>query len=57
MDYNEWLHIGIKNKWCSVPYCETHEGSPLSNEEMDEFDDGNDPCVFAVRVYGDDDEG
>lgn len=60
MDFSLWYGIGIKNKWISHMYCETHDGSPLTDEEMDEMDDGGDPCIIAVRLYqptgGDDEE-
>lgn len=59
MNYDLWYGIGLKNKWISPMYCETHDGSPLTSEEMDEFDDGGDPCIPAVRLYPpeeDDDE-
>lgn len=50
MDVHEWYMIGKKNGWCSEIFCHTHDGIPLTDSEMDQFDDGDDPCIFAIRV-------
>lgn len=53
MDVHEWIELGVKNKFCSKPICNTHEGPPMSEEELNEFDEGFDPCIHVIRVYSD----
>lgn len=49
--FAEWLAIGVAQGWVSLPVCDTHNGPPLTDGEMDEFDDGSDPCVLVMRVW------
>jgi hypothetical protein len=30
-------------------FCDTHEGPPLTDAEMIDWDEGNDPCSFHVK--------
>ena len=46
----DWLELGVKNKWCCRPVCGTHDMVPMSPEEEAEWDEGNDPCQYIVRV-------
>lgn len=50
-DYQEWLSKGIEQGWISDAYCTTHDGPPMTDEEYAEFDQDNDPCIFALRVW------
>lgn len=50
-NFNEWVVIGLDNGWCSEPVCETHEGLPMTKDEEQEWESGNDPCVLAMRIY------
>lgn len=52
MTYEEWLQYGIEKEWCSPVVCDTHEGIPVNEVELGNFDDGEDPCIFAVRIWG-----
>lgn len=52
MDFGEWLDYGMEQGWISQPFCETHDGGPITNEEAEEFDEGGDPCLVHVRLYG-----
>lgn len=51
-DFETWIIKGIEHGWVSDVVCETHDGLPWTDEEMLEWEDGNDFCVPAVRVYG-----
>ena len=51
-DFWAWLDFGVSNGWCSQSVCETHDGLPWTEEETVEWEDGNDFCVPAVRLYG-----
>ena len=51
MNAVDWLAYGIKEGFCSMPVCDIHEGVPLSEEESDAFDAGEDPCVVVMRLF------
>ena len=52
MTFDEWMTLGIQNGWCSHIVCETHDGLPITPDEELEWEQGNDPCMSAVRIYG-----
>jgi hypothetical protein len=52
MDYDEWLHFGVEKGYCSRPVCDTHDGLPNTEEESQEWEEGHDPCIPAVRLWG-----
>lgn len=49
--FEQWVKIGYENKWISEPVCETHDGLPMTPEELDAWDEGGDPCVHALRLF------
>jgi hypothetical protein len=51
MNFQDWLDIGRKHGFCSLPTCSTHEIVPMSEEEEKEWDKGLDPCQVVIRVY------
>jgi hypothetical protein len=51
--FDEWIAYGLEKGWCGPPVCYTHDGLPMSENEMQEFDDGTDPCMHIVRMYED----
>jgi hypothetical protein len=50
MDFNEWMKFGYEKGWISDVFCNTHDGGPLTDDEQQEWDEGEDPCMFCVRV-------
>lgn len=50
-EFWSWLQVGIDQGWCSSVICSTHEGLPMTEEEMEEWDDGYDPCIFGIRMW------
>lgn len=48
----EWLNMGIEKGWISEPFCNTHDGGPITEEEDVEWEDGGDPCATHVRLWG-----
>lgn len=52
MQFDEWVRAGIAAGWCGPPVCSTHDGTPLSDAELDEFEQG-DPCIHIIRLYAD----
>jgi hypothetical protein len=51
MNFDEWLGLGYKEGWVGPPICDTHDGTPMSDAEIAEFDEGSDPCVHVLRLY------
>ena len=49
-DVQSWYDYGLKKKWVTEVFCDTHEGPPMSDEEMQEWDEGNDPCSFHMKL-------
>jgi hypothetical protein len=54
MNFNEWLEIGMSNRWCGPPVCYTHDGMPMTDTELDEMED-TDICLHMIRMYNDSD--
>lgn len=52
MTRNEWVAKGIEEGWCGPVVCYTHDGLPTTVDEDEEFEMG-DPCVWMLRLYGD----
>lgn len=50
----EWVEYGISKGYCSPTYCDTHDGTPMVELELDQFDSGHDPCVIAIRLGNED---
>lgn len=48
--YEQWLKLGYDLGYCGPPVCETHDGLPLTDEEVTEFETG-DPCINIIRLY------
>jgi len=46
----EWIDLGVSKGWCSQPVCDTHDGISWSEEELQEWEDGYDPCATVVRI-------
>ena len=57
MTLSEWLDYGKDLGYCSDPVCDTHQGLPYSDPELEEFEAGGDPCMTGVRIYGIDSVG
>lgn len=50
LDFESYLQYGYKKGWISDVFCDTHDGPPLNDEEMKEWEDGGDPCSFHVKI-------
>ena len=48
----DWLQFGIAQGWCSQIVCDTHDGLPQTEEEQNEWEEGGDPCIPGVRMWG-----
>lgn len=55
LEHEEWLEYGWRMGWVGPPVCYGHDGLPLSADEMDEWADGDDPCIHILRLYEDHD--
>lgn len=50
MSIHKWLQEGFDKGYCSDVSCETHETDYYTEEEIREFNSGEDPCIFVVRI-------
>lgn len=46
-----WLAKGYERGWVGPSVCSTHDGIPTTADEDDLFDNGEDICVFVLRLY------
>jgi hypothetical protein len=51
--FESWLEHGFRQGWIGPPICDTHDGTPISEEEFSEFEAGGDPCIHVLRLYED----
>ena len=50
-EFQIWFNNGVDRGWISEMTCATHDGiEPISQEEIDEWEEGGDPCQFVVRI-------
>lgn len=56
ISFEQWISYGIDQGWCGPPVCYTHDGLPMSNDEEEEFSDGDDPCIHVIRMYESNDQ-
>lgn len=50
MTFDDWLSFGIKNGYCSLQYCYTHDGLPMTLNESELWSEGEEPCIHVVRL-------
>lgn len=50
--FTSWLLYGIEQGWVSEGHCDTHDRMPVTDEEEAAFDEGGDPCIPVLRVWG-----
>jgi len=50
MSVQEWLQEGFDKGYCSDIACETHEADYYTEDEIKEFNSGEDPCIYVVRL-------
>ena len=53
-DYTAWMRHGLAMGWISPPTCYNHDGLGLTELEELQLENGDDPCIWLVRVYEDD---
>jgi hypothetical protein len=51
LDVESWYEYGSKKGWISEVFCNTHEGPPLTDEEIKDWEEGGDPCSFHVKLW------
>jgi len=52
MTFDEWVKLGVEKGWVGPILCSTHDGIPLTEDEDNDFDEG-DPCIWIMRAYED----
>jgi hypothetical protein len=53
MDIHDWLAYGKASGFCTELVCDTHEGTPMTDDEAEENWLTGDVCFFVVRVWTD----
>ena len=48
--FEQWLATGISSGWVTPIFCQTHDMTPMSDNEHHEFDQGFDPCIPVIRI-------
>ena len=51
LEFEIWLKNGYDRGWISDVFCNTHDGAPMSEEEMQEWEEGGDPCSYHVKLF------
>jgi len=46
-----WIRDGIDRGFCSDAVCSTHSVDYLRESEAEAMWDGDDPCVFVLRLW------
>lgn len=50
MDQWAWYRFGVDNKYCTEYFCDTHDGIPMSDQEIESWEEGNDDCYWVIRL-------
>jgi hypothetical protein len=50
-----WIAKGVRKGWISEPRCDTHDVVPKTDAEWQKLDEGDDECIWIVRIWGRDD--
>ena len=53
--FDDWVKYGYVKGWVGAPICYTHDGLPTTEQEDEEFGEG-DPCIHILRLYFDENE-
>lgn len=53
MNIYEWLEYGRTRGWCSEFHCDIHNGAPITDEEAEALDRGDERCCYVVRIFED----
>jgi hypothetical protein len=53
INFDDWLQIGLTNGFCGPAICYPHDGLPMTEEEDNQFSEGEDPCIHIIRLYED----
>ena len=46
-----WIKEGVDKGFCSDTVCSTHSADHLREEEFESLMDGEDPCIFVLRLW------
>lgn len=51
IDIRDWAEFGHQQGWVSKPACATHDGIPMLDDELEEWQEGLDNCQFVLRIW------
>jgi len=46
----DWYQTGVDNGYCTQYFCDTHDGIPMSDQEIESWEEGNDDCYWVLRL-------
>jgi len=49
----DWLKYGYERGYCSDVVCETHDGVPITDQEMICLEEDGEICIPVMRVWVD----
>lgn len=49
-DFDTWLAEKVKNGYCTPQFCSVHDETPATQTEIEQWDEGLDPCIHVVRL-------
>lgn len=52
IEFEDWLRQGMDAGFVGPPVCQTHDGTPTTEAEDEEFEE-YDPCLHILRLYPD----
>jgi hypothetical protein len=50
INFDEWLAYGHGKGWITAAVCLTHDGTPTTASEDEQFENGDDPCIHGLRL-------
>lgn len=42
---------GVEKGFCTMPVCDMHDGVPMTDEEMEEYDEFGETCIPVLRLW------
>jgi hypothetical protein len=49
--FREWMEFGMRKGWIAHPVCGMHDSLPMSPQEVQDFEDGEDHCIPVMRIW------
>jgi hypothetical protein len=50
-DFDLWFKQGIDKGWISTVFCQKHDGTIYTDEEMELWETKDNICIYSCRIY------